>query len=290
MTILHKVPQSVAITFYPRSGRAIDIAAEMANFIAERGLTILNAPLYDEALRNQVLDGSFDLLIALGGDGTMLRAGHLCAPPKVPILGINTGSLGFLIEIAGDDWQAAIERVLAGEYWLEERMMLRAEHRRGAQVLGVWDVLNECVVGRGETVRPVHLRAEIDEHYLTTYVADALIIATPTGSTAYALAAGGPILLPKLRNILLVPVAPHLSVDRAIVLHEGSWVRVVVRTEHQATLCVDGQVPIPLEDQDQVDVRVSEHTVHFVRLQETDYFYRNLTSRMNRNPSAGINA
>jgi NAD+ kinase len=166
-------------------------------------------------------------------------------------------------------------------------MMLRAEHRREGEILGGWDVVNECVIGRGQVVRPVRLTAEIDGRYLTTYVADARIAATPTGSTAYALAAGGPILPPELRNILLVPVAPHLSVDRAIVLHEGSWVRVTVRTDHQATLSVDGQAPIPLQDRDQVEVRAGEHTVQFVRLQDPGYFYRNLTSRMNRNPSAG---
>jgi NAD+ kinase len=288
MNVEPKIPESIAVAFYPGSSEAVDVAAELSTFLTKRGLTTLHAPLYDETLRSKIMDGSFDLLIALGGDGTMLRAGHLCAPPKVPILGINMGSLGFLIEVPRDDWQSAIETVLAGEYWLEERMMLRAEHHRGAQAIGAWDVLNECVVGRGEIVRPVHLITDIDGHYLTTYVADALIVATPTGSTAYALSAGGPILPPKLRNILIVPVAPHLSVDRAIVLHEGSWVRVVVRTKHQATLCIDGQAPVPLKDQDQVDVRSSDHTVHFVRFQETNYFYRNLTSRMNKNPSVGV--
>lgn len=287
MNLEPKVPESIAVAFYPGNSEAADIATELSIFLTIRGLTTFLAPLYDETLRSKVMDGSFDLLVALGGDGTMLHAGHLCAPPKVPILGINMGSLGFLIEVARDDWQSALETVLAGEYWLEERMMLRAEHRRGDQALGSWDVLNECVVGRGEIVRPVHLITDIDGHYLTTYVADALIIATPTGSTAYALSAGGPILPPKLRNILIVPVAPHLSVDRAIVLHEGSWVRVVVRTEHQAALCIDGQAPVPLKDQDQVDVRSSDHTVQFVRFQETNYFYRNLTSRMNKNPSVG---
>jgi len=135
-------------------------------------------------------------------------------------------------------------------------------------------------------VRPVRLTAEIDGHRLTTYVADALIVATPTGSTAYALAAGGPILPPEIRNILLVPVAPHLSVDRAIVLHEGSQVRITVRTDHQAALSLDGQEPVRMQDGDWVHAFASDHSVEFVRLQDPDYFYRNLTSRMNQNPSA----
>jgi NAD+ kinase len=280
-------PTRIAVASYPGRAEAIELAEEIAAFLLERGLKVRHESLYDETLRSQVQDGAFDLLIALGGDGTMLRAGHLCAPPQVPIFGINIGGLGFLIEVGRDEWQSKMDRVLSGDYWLQERMMLRAEHHREDEMLGAWDVLNESTIGRGEQVRPVHLITEIDGFYLTTYVADSLIVATPTGSTAYALAAGGPILPPELRNILLVPVAPHLSIDRAIVLHEGSWVKVTVRTKHQASVCIDGQSPIPLHDQDHVLVRASEHTVHFVRLQDPDYFYRNLTSRMQRNPVVG---
>lgn len=280
-------PSRIAVASYPGREEAIELAEDIAAFLLEHGLTAQHESLYDETLCRQVTEGEFDLLIALGGDGTMLRAGHLCGPPQVPILGINVGGLGFLIEVSRGEWRSKLERVLSGDYWLQDRMMLRAEHYRGEEMLGSWDVLNECTIGRGEQVRPVHLFTEIDGFYLTTYVADSLIVATPTGSTAYALAAGGPILPPELRNILLVPVAPHLSIDRAIVLHEGSWVKVTVGTSHQATVCIDGQLPIPLQDQDHVEVRASEHTVQFVRLQEPDYFYRNLTSRMQRNPVVG---
>lgn len=216
----------------------------------------------------------------------MLRAGHLCAPLGIPILGINLGRFGFLTEVRKEDWEQALQKVAAGDYWLEERMMLCADHLRDDNQLGSWEVLNECFIGRGELVRPVDLVTEIDERYLTTYVADGLIVATPTGSTAYALAAGGPILPPGLRNVVIVPVAPHLSVDRAIVLHEGSSVRVEVRTDHQATLSVDGGIPVLLKDRDRVEVRAAENVVHFARLQDPDYFYRNLTSRMNQNPTA----
>jgi NAD+ kinase len=216
----------------------------------------------------------------------MLRAGHLCGPCEVPVLGVNLGRFGFLTEVSREGWEAALGHVLNGEFWLERRMMLRAELLRGGQTHGTWDVLNECVVGRGEMVRPVRLTAEIDGRFLTTYVADALIVASPTGSTAYALAVGGPILPPELRNILIVAVAPHLSVDRALVLHEGSKVRVTVHTDHQAALSADGQSPVRLENGDQVEVRASDHTVLFARVRDPGYFYANLTSRMNQNPAA----
>ena len=282
-----RVPQRVVIAAHPQMPEAAELSQQLVQALQERRLEVLAGKVNDEDLREQVRARPADLFIALGGDGTMLRAGHLCAPLGIPILGINLGRFGFLIEIQREDWREALERVIRGEYWVERRMMLRAEHKRQDQVLGAWEVLNEFVIGRGETVRPVRLTAEIDGRYLTTYVADALIAATPTGSTAYALAAGGPILPPELRNILLVPVAPHLSVDRAVVLHEGSWVRVVVRTDHQAILSADGQPPMPLQDGDCVEVHAAQNVAQFVRLQDPGYFYRNLTSRMNQNPSAG---
>ncbi len=280
-------PKSIAIAAHPRLPAAESLAQEIADFLAQEPLKVTCAPLYDPDLQRQIHEGKFDMLIALGGDGTMLRAGGMTAASRVPVLGINLGRFGFLTAVQANAWRATIQRLLKGDYWLEERMMLHAEHFREEERLGAWEVVNECTIGRGPMVRPVRLTTEVDHHFLTTYVADALIVATPTGSTAYALAAGGPILPPELRNILIVPVAPHLSVDRAIVLHEGSWVRVTVRTDHGASLSVDGQASVEMQDGDHVRISAGEHVVQFVRLQPADYFYRNLTSRMNQNPSAG---
>jgi NAD+ kinase len=280
-------PRSFAVLIHPQMAEAHELATAIGDFLrAQKGQVFIGS-LQDRGLTRKLERGQFDLLIALGGDGTMLRCGRLGAPYQVPILGINLGRFGFLTEVQRDEWRSALERVLEGEHWLEKRMMLRAEHHREERLLGGWDVLNECVIGRGRTVRPVRLTTEIDGRFLTTYVADALITATATGSTAYALAVGGPILPPELRNILIIPVAPHLSVDRAIVLHEGSQVRVKVNTDHQAILSVDGQQPVSLQDQDRVEVCAAEHVAYFARLQDPGYFYRNLTSRMNQNPSAG---
>jgi len=290
MISAERPPSNIVIAAHPQMPRALQLAAEISGHCSQLGLDCRHGSLYADDLRAYVSSGKVDLLIALGGDGTMLRAGHLCAPSGVPILGINLGGLGFLIDVTRENWPDAIKRVLDGKFWLETRMMLTAEHYHADVLMGSWDVLNECVIGRGEIVRPVRLSAVIDGQRLTTYVADGLIVSTPTGSTAYALAAGGPILPPELRNILLVPVAPHLSIDRAIVLHEGSEVRIMVRTDHQASLSVDGQEPIELQDGDSVRARASKHAVHFVRLGEADYFYRNITSRMNENSSAGDKA
>lgn len=279
--------RSVAIVAHPQVPEAIEEANLIAKFLKNAGLKVAHGPLSDEKIDNQVKSGEIDLLIALGGDGTMLRAGHLCGPSNVPILGVNLGRFGFLMEIRQKQWRQIMPRLINGEYWLERRMMLCAEQIRAGDPIGRWEVLNEVVVGRGQIVRPVHLVTEVDGRYLTTYVADALIASTPTGSTAYALAAGGPILPPELRTILLVAVAPHLSIDRAIVLAEGSSVGITIYTDHHALLCVDGQLPIELADGDRINVHASDYTVQFLRFQDPGYFYRNLTPHMNQNPSTG---
>jgi NAD+ kinase len=275
--------EHIAVAAHPKMPNAIQEAANIAVFLREKGLQATHGPMHASELVDGIEQGTFDLWIALGGDGTMLRSGHLCAPYGLPIVGINMGNVGFLTSIKQESWPTSLTQLLEGNYWLEPRMMLRAAHYRGDQCLGAWDVLNEAMVGRGYHMRPVRLITFADGHHLTTYVADGLIAATATGSTAYALAAGGPVLPPDLRNILLVPVAAHLSFDRPIVLAEGASVTIVVHTEHMAALSLDGQVPVDLLDGDRVEVHASAYTVQFVRLQDMGYFYHNLTSRMNQN-------
>jgi NAD+ kinase len=281
------LPQRLVVTSYPKIPAAVSKAEEVAEYLKANGLEAPCGSLYDEDLRKRVQAGEFDLLIAIGGDGTMLRAGHLCAPCKVPILGINLGRLGFLIQVQRSEWRDALKRLFKGEAWIEKRMMLQAAHIRAGQTLGVWQALNEAVVGRGASLRPVKLTASADGHLLTSYIADGLIAATPTGSTAYALAAGGPILPPELRNILIVPIAPHLSVDRAVVLAEGSSVSISVHSDN-TVLSVDGAAPTGLVEEDIVEVCAAEDVARFVRFGDPGYFYRNLTAHMNQNPAFGM--
>ena len=278
----------IAVAPHPEIPIAVQESKHIVSFLRDQGLHVTSGLLYDENLRKQIIAGDYDLLIALGGDGTMLRAGHICGPQGVPILGINMGRFGFLMEIRQDGWKEALERLLQGDYWLEDRMMLRAEQIRDSKVLGEWDIVNEAVVSRGKIVRPVHMKVSVDNRFLATYVADGMIASTPTGSTAYALAAGGPILPPELRTILLVPIAPHLSIDRGIVLAEGSSVVIEIHSNNQAVLSIDGQLPIDLADGDCVNVHASSYKLQFVRFQDPGYFYRNLTPHMNQNPSTGI--
>ena len=169
---------------------ALSEAAAIAEYLHGANIPSAHGSLNDAALRRRVKEGEFDLLIAVGGDGTMLRAAHLCAPCGVPILGVNRGRLGFLFQMDTRAWRTMLESLLNGEGWIENRMMLRAEHLRSGELMGSWHALNDAVVSRGQLVRPVQLTASVDGLMLATYVADGLIAATPTGSTAYALAAG----------------------------------------------------------------------------------------------------
>ena len=276
------LPKRPVIAAYPKMPEAFVEAEAMSVFLKEKGVDAPFGSLNDGELRKRIKKGEFDMLIAVGGDGSVLRAGHLCAPSGVPILGVNLGRLGFMIQIERQEWREYFEKLFNGEAWIENRMMLRAEHVRAGESLGNSIALNEVVVARGQNLRPVHLTASVDGRRLTSYVADGLIAATATGSTAYALAAGGPILPPELRNILLVPIAPHLSVDRAVVLSEGCSVDIVVKGEN-SVLSVDGQPPTPLMDDDHVNVTAADVTAQFVRFGDPGYFYRNLTAHMNEN-------
>lgn len=272
----------IGILAHPFRPQTAPVAEHIARTLQARDL---NSWLYTEWQSEdvQMVIPGTDLVIAIGGDGAMLQAARVCAPHGVPVLGVNMGHLGFLTEIDGpESWDHQMDAVLRGEYWIEERMMLCATVVRGGTEVGAGDALNDVVISRGIVTHTVQLETYIDQDWTTTYNADALIIATATGSTAYALACGGPILPPELRNILIVPVAPHLSMDRPIVLSEGARVEVVIaaNTRSQAVVTVDGTLVSELQPDDRVRIRASDHTSRFLRLRERHYFYRSLLDRL----------
>lgn len=278
----------IAVACPPQNPEAAAESKRVAQALRDLGVChVVAQPISNERLRAELQAGEYDLLIALGGDGTMLRAVHLSAPQGIPVMGINFGHFGFLIEVQREDWQQRLPDLLAGRYWVEERMMLLSEHWRAERRLGSWQTLNEAVVARGQIVRPIVVTARVDGCELANYVADGLLVATATGSTAYALAVGGPIMPPELRNMLIVAIAPHLSVDRAVILPEGARVSLSVQTTHQAVLSVDGHPPVYLENGDEVCVTANDHAARFIRFEDRGYFYRNLTRYMQQNPSTG---
>jgi NAD+ kinase len=269
---------------HPQVTASGELAQAVVEHLRELGLQAEAGSIDDEAKRAQA--GEADMLIALGGDGTMLRVGRTGAFNNQPVLGINLGRLGFLMEVQPDGWREALEHVVGGNYRLEERLMLHAAHCQNGSELHSYEALNEVVVGRGGIFRPIRLQTFIDGEPLTTYVADGLIVATPTGSTAYALAAGGPIIPPESRSLALTPISPHLTFDRSLILPPETVIDIVVRTDHEAVFSIDGQTSRPLQDQDRLRVSLSQNIARFVRFQPPTQFYKTLAERMTQNPAA----
>ena len=276
--------EQVVIVVHPHNHEAYRTAEEIARSLRDKDCLVSLGKMDDQDIQEVVSGEDQDLLIALGGDGTMLRAGHLAAPHGIPILGINLGRFGFLTEIQKDEWAAALDQVLAGEYRTEKRMMLETTHLRDDRQIGKWTALNDAVISRGKLIRPIQLEIAINGRHLSTYVADAVIASTATGSTAYAMAAGGPILSPELRNIVLVSVAPHLSIEQSLVLSEEVLVSITTHTDHYAVISIDGQQPVDVINDDRIEIQASDHAVDFIRLQDPGYFYRNLIPYMDQNP------
>lgn len=274
--------QRVGVLAHPLRPQTAPVAERITQTLTEKGVETWLHTIWKEQdvdMHTQPVD----MVIAIGGDGAMLRAARVCAPHNVPVLGVNMGLLGFLTEIDSPDaWEQYLERVINGDYWIETRMMIQAQVLRDGVVIASEDALNDVVISRGIVTRTIRLEMYIDNGWTTTYNADAVIVATPTGSTAYALACGGPILPPELLNILIVPVAPHLSMDRPIVISQGSTVDVIptLDTQTKVVLTVDGRTLEDLRPGDCVRVTASEHASRFVRMRERNYFYRSLLDRL----------
>jgi len=265
---------------------ALATSKEISAYLTKAGARVSSiGAIQEETMRHDIKQPDLDMLIVLGGDGTILRACHLCSSVRIPIVGVNLGTMGFLIELQKDEWQNYFQRLLSGDFRIEKRMMLQAEHFRKEKSLGSWQVVNEVVVCRGQYVRPVRITTEVDGYPMAGYVADGVIAATPTGSTAYALAAGGAILPPDVRNIIIVPIAPHLSPDRSIVLSEGAKVTIKVHTSHQAVFSIDGHAPVIMKDGDHVRVGASVHDSLFIRFHGPGFFYQTLNRYLEQNPS-----
>lgn len=202
------------------------------------------------------------------------------------MLGVKMGRLGFLAELMPNEWQGPLQRIIQGDYWIEERSMVRVRVERSQddeqppQLICEHNALNDVVFSRGDLARVVRISTHIDGGYLTTYTCDGLIISTATGSTGYALAVHGPILPPELRNILVIPIAPHLSMDRAVVLSEGSEVRMRAFSDHLPILTVDGQVVVEIGPDDEVVVVGSPFLARFVRTCDRSYFYQVLMDKL----------
>jgi NAD+ kinase len=220
----------------------------------------------------EVLPGAVDLAIVFGGDGTLLSAARLVEFGRTPILGVNLGSLGFLTAVALDELYAALERILAGQHRIERRSLLRAELHPLEGPRRVFHALNDVVLSRGAQGRIICINAFINDEFMAAFLADGMIISSPTGSTAYSLSAGGPIMYPTLKAIVLTPICPHTLTHRPLVIPAEGRIRMVLTAGDDVTLAVDGQVGAPLQEGDGVVCTESDHEVELVLPSDRSFF------------------
>jgi NAD+ kinase len=258
---------------------AAALAREVALWLEARGLQIeVEESLATDmewraGIPGKLIPEVVDLVIVLGGDGTLISVARLIGKLEKPIFGVNLGSLGFLTEITRSELFPVLEEVIAGRFSVSRRMMLEAVVRRGEANIGNFMVLNDVVINKGALARIIDMEAEVDDSYLTTFKADGLIIATPTGSTAYNLAAGGPIVYPGLECLVISPICPHMLTNRPIIVSDRSVVRVEVKFQDEdVVFTADGQVGMPLQGGDVVEVRRSNCRTLLVRSPSKDYF------------------
>ena len=221
----------------------------------------------------QDLADSCDLAIVVGGDGTLLNAARSLAESGIAVLGVNFGRLGFLVDVSPEEMTQQMEKILAGDFIEERRTLLHATVSRNNDVLSETAALNDVVVHKKDVARMIELDTWIDDYFVNTNRSDGLIVSTPTGSTAYALSGGGPILHPKLDAITLVPICPHTLSNRPIVVHDESVIKIIIHQGTlEATVSCDGQVSHTLEAGDHITIRKHEHSLRLLHPQGHDYF------------------
>jgi NAD+ kinase len=261
----------------PPAARAL---RRVAAWLAAKGKTVVldeqaAAVLGTRGCRPQDLPSLVDMVVVLGGDGTLLSAARLVAASRrnVPILGVNLGSLGFMAEVSLDELYPTLEEALAGKLEITERMMLTASVIRKGRRIAEYTVLNDAVVSKGAFARMVSLEVSVDEDFLTAIRADGLILATPTGSTAYSLSAGGPIIHPAIHCFVLTPICPHTLSNRPIAIPDRALVSVRLVSESEGiSLTLDGQVVTPLEQNDIVKVQKAKRRVKIFKHPTKDYY------------------
>ncbi|MFQ5848388.1 MAG: NAD(+)/NADH kinase [Candidatus Methylomirabilales bacterium] len=249
------------ISWLRTEDREVVLDTDTAAVVGERGVFKADVPRLA------------DLVVVLGGDGTLLAVARSVESEEVPILGVNLGGLGFLTEITLDELYSILGSVLAGQYRGSRRMLLQVTVKRQGGAIAEHIVLNDAVVTKGALARIVKLEVFIEQEYATAYRADGLIICTPTGSTAYGLSAGGPILFPSMHALILVPICPHTLTNRPLVLPEAVKVDVVLESQNEDVyLTLDGQVGFPLHYRDRIEVRRADREITLIVSPKKSYY------------------
>jgi len=273
--------KTVGIISRPRREDVALVVPPLVNWLQAHGADVVCdsetsdciQPLAAQTRKREDIPGSTDLLIVLGGDGTLLSAARLAAERKVPILAVNLGGLGFLTTVPQDEIYSILEELFSGLHRVSERVMLDAEIVRAGTVIRRQIALNDAVLNKAALARIMDLELRVDGEYVTTYKSDGLIISTPTGSTAYSLAAGGPIVYPSVEAFVVAPICPHTLTNRPIVIPDSATIEIDFKAEDDAVfLTLDGQIGIELVRGDHIRVRKAMNKLMLVRPAKKTYY------------------
>jgi len=275
----------IGVVVKPHRPEALETLCKLTEWLTTRGITLVGAPAVDreriehetgcviEVIPEEELPQKVDLILVLGGDGTMIATARMLGDCEVPVIGVNYGGLGYLAEFRIDELFTALESILAGDYKLEQRVMLAVELRRGNELVTKNRVLNDVVMNKSALARIIHIETYLNDQFVNSFRADGLIVSTPTGSTAYNLSAGGPIIFPTMNTVVITPICPFTLSNRPIVVPDDSVIEIRLMTEKEdVALTLDGQVGFPIQARDRVIIRKSTTTFNLVQPKNRNYF------------------
>lgn len=271
--------KSIGILTKPKFPEVKGTLQDVVNWLRSRNINVIlsqtSATLLGEqgGYHDVQLSSKADVLLVLGGDGTMLNAARLAAERSIPILGVNMGGLGFLTEVRLESLYPSLERVFANDYVLDERLMLRTHIHRHGETVAQGVVLNDVVISKGTLARMIELKIAIEGRFVTNLRSDGLIVSSPTGSTAYSLSAGGPIIDPAVQSLILTPVCPHTLTHRPLIVPGKDKIDLTLTsTDPGAMATLDGQMGVPITQGDTVTIQTSENRTRLIRFPESNYY------------------
>jgi NAD+ kinase len=275
----------IGIVLKPNQPDALRTVCELVTWLNERNIKLVGTPeLERDRIENETgcpvdqapredLAANVDLILVLGGDGTMIATARMLGDREVPVLGVNYGGLGYLAEFRIEELYQALESILAGNFRLDKRVMLGVELRRGGELITQNRVLNDVVINKSALARIIQIEAYLNQRFVNSFRADGLIISTPTGSTAYNLSAGGPVIFPSMNAVVITPICPFTLSNRPIVVPDDATIELLLKTDQEeVTLTLDGQVGFSLNVEDCVVIRKSSVTFNLVQPSNRNYF------------------
>lgn len=275
----------IGIVLKPHQPEALETICELVVWLAERDIKLVGGPEIErERIQHQTgcaveevsvdkLVTDVDLMLVLGGDGTMIATARMIGDHEVPVLGVNYGGLGYLAEFRIEELYSALESILAGNYRLDKRVMLAVELIRGGDSLTTNRVLNDVVINKSALARIIEIEAFFNRQFVNSFRADGLIVSTPTGSTAYNLSAGGPVIFPSMNAVVVTPICPFTLSNRPIVVPDNAEIELILKTDQEeVALTLDGQVGFPLKVEDRVMIRKSRTTFNLIQPSNRNYF------------------